>query len=416
MSTLQYWLWLATRAGLRTGEAAALAGQFGTPEAAYFADPAEYDLLRLPGALRESLRDKSMEGVEAIFARCERLGVRVLTLQDAQYPERLRQLHDRPAVLYLKGREMALDREAAIGVVGARRCTPYGVDLSRRLGQDLARRGAVLVSGIAQGVDAAALRGALSAGGRVISVLGGGIDVVYPPSSADLFEEIAVRGLLVSEYPPGTPTAGAHYPVRNRIISGLSVGVAVVEAGERSGALITARLALDQNRDVFAFPGPVGAPMSVGPNRLIQRGEAKPVFGVDDILEEYENLYPAVRPSKPPVSAPRNSRPAPPRREPVSPPAEGNGKQEMVDKAPGRAYSTFETYPGGASFSDDEKAVLLALGEDTLHPDELAEAAGIPARRVLSALTILEMRGVVRSAPGSRFAAAVVFRRRESPD
>ena len=335
MSTLQYWLWLATRAGLRTGEAAALAGRFGTPEAVYFADREEYSLLRLPDGLQASLRDKSMAGVEEILERCDRLGLRILTLQDAQYPERLRQLHDRPAVLYLKGRDMALDREAAVGVVGARRCTPYGVDLARRLGRDLAERGAVLVSGIAQGVDAAAIRGALAGGGRVVSVLGGGIDVVYPPSSADLFEEVGSRGLLISEYPPGTPTMGQHYPVRNRIISGLSLGVAVVEAGERSGALITARLALDQNRDVFAFPGPVGAPMSAGTNRLIQRCEAKPVFGVEDILEEYETLYPVLRPRRPerrkaPARPPRTREKAAERPSP-----EPQQEQEKVDKKTG---------------------------------------------------------------------------------
>ena len=409
MSTLSDWLWLSTRAGLRTGEAAALARRFGGPRAVYCADPKEFELLRLPMELRRSLVDKSLDGVERILEHCDRLGIDIITLQDASYPERLRHIDDPPAVLYRKGRSFPLDQEVAVAVVGARRCTPYGTNLAAQLGNDLARRGAVVVSGIAQGIDSAALRAALRAGGRVVSVLGGGIDVVYPSSSADLFREIGVRGMLLSEYPPGTPTQGPHYPVRNRIISGVSLGTAVVEAGGKSGALITARLSLDQNRDVFAFPGAVGAPMSEGPNRLIQKGEAKPVFSAEDILEEYENVYPGrltPREALKPTRAKQTEIPRKESRKPAQP-------MEEVDKVPERAYSTFRVEDAG--FTDDEKAVLLALGAESLHPDELAERSGIPARRVLSALTLLEMRGCVQSAPGNMFTAVAVFRGSE-PD
>lgn len=409
MSTLNDWLWLTTRTGLRVGEAAWLAQRLGGPQAVYCADAKEYELLRLPGELRRSLADKSMAAVERVLSDCDRLGIDILTMQDASYPERLRHIEHPPAVLYRKGRAFPLDQEVAVAVVGARRCTPYGTQLAARLGKELAERGAVVVSGIAQGIDSAALRASLRAGGRVVSVLGGGIDVVYPASSADLFEEVGVRGMLLSEYPPGTPTLGPHYPVRNRIISGVSLGVAVVEAARRSGALITARLSLDQNRDVFAFPGAVGAPMSEGTNRLIQQGEAKPIFSVQDILEEYENLYPGrIRPQKGRRAPVRQvvERPRPAAEEAEAP-------LEEVDKSPERAYSTFQA--GDTSFTDDEKAVLLALGADSLHPDELTERAGIPARRVLSTLTLLEMRGCVKSGPGHVFTAVTVYRAAE-PD
>lgn len=409
MSTLSDWLWLSTRAGLRTGEAAALARRLGGPRAVYCADAKEFELLRLPAELRRSLADKSMDGAERILGDCDRLGIDIITLQDASYPERLRHIDDPPAVLYRKGRAFSLDQEVAVAVVGARRCTPYGTNLAAQLGNDLARRGAVVVSGIAQGIDSAALRAALRAGGRVVSVLGGGIDVVYPSSSADLFREIGVRGMLLSEYPPGTATEGWHYPVRNRIISGVSLGTAVVEAAGRSGALITARLSLDQNRDVFAFPGAVGSLLSEGTNRLIQKGEAKPVFSAQDILEEYENVYPGrllPRGAEKPTGAKTAEIPRKRPQKPVQ-------SVEEVDKTPDRAYSTFQAED--ARFTDDEKAVLLALGAEKLHPDELTERSGIPARRVLSALTLLEMRGHVKSAPGNLFTAVTVFRA-EGPD
>ena len=400
MSTLSDWLWLSTRAGLRTGEAAALARRFGGPRAVYCADPKEFELLRLPAELRRSLADKALTTAERVLADCDRLGIDIITLQDASYPERLRHIDDPPAVLYRKGRAFPLDQEVAVAVVGARRCTPYGTQLATELGRDLARRGAVVVSGIAQGIDSAALRAALREGGRVVSVLGGGIDVVYPSSSADLFREIGSRGMLLSEYPPGTPTQGPHYPVRNRIISGLSLGTAVVEAGERSGALITARLSLDQNRDVFAFPGAVGAPMSAGTNRLIQKGEAKPIFSAEDILEEYEAVYPGRLSPREAPKPTRTKQTEIPRKEPRKPAQ----TLEEVDKTAERAYSTFRAEDVG--FTDDEQAVLRALGAESLHPDELAERSGIPARRVLSALTLLEMRGCVKSAPGHVFTAA----------
>lgn len=395
MAALKYWLWLTTRKGLGNQGVALVLDRFGSPEQAYFADPGEYDLLP-PGAAA-ALRDRSMDAAERIMGDCDRLGVRIMTQQDADYPTRLRQLDDAPHVLYLKGNLPDFDEEAAIGVVGTRDATEYGKTVAGRLGLELARGGAIVVSGTAAGIDTCAVRGALQGGGTPVCVLGGGVDVPYPKGNRFLYEDVAAAGLLISEYPPGTENHGPHFPIRNRIISGLSVGVVVVEAGEfGSGAVITANHALDQGRDVFAVPGNVDAKSSRGCNRLIQQG-AKPVLGAEDILCEYRSRYPVKLSRRAVMSQEEEAQRLQTVEQPSAP-----GKPAAPVKSEQRQSKPERS---GQGLTDDELALLHALDDKSLQTDELVEQTQIPARRVLSALTMLQIAGWIEERPGKRFAA-----------
>ena len=395
MSAVKYWLWLSALEGLRNQSRLALLEHFGTPENIYYADPGELlHVEGLPAGQRALLENRNLSAADHIFGECERLGLRILTMQDADYPARLLNIYDPPVLLYLKGRLPAVDEEVTVALVGTRRATPYGVRAAEELGYGLAKQGAVVVSGIAEGIDAAAIRGALRAGGRVLSVLGGGIDRVYPASSEYLFSDVPQSGCLISEYPPRTEPKGEHFPVRNRILAGLSLAVAVVEAPlDRSGALNTAHTALEQGRDVFAVPGGIDAPMSRGCNQLIREG-AGLVTDAWDLLREYQAVYPEkLAPAAYEVPETlgyqaRQRAAAAPRETEKRPPA-------------GRRVIT----PAEESLTDDQIAVLRALGGETAQVDEVIEETGLSARRVLSALTVLTMQELVAEESGKRFRA-----------
>lgn len=400
---LKYWVWLAELPGLKSPARLALLRHFGSPEDLFFADREELLLAEnVPPAQAELALNRDLSAADRILADCQRLGQRILTIQDAEYPQRLRNIFDPPLVLYAKGRMPAIDEEAAIAAVGTRKCTPYGIASAERLGQELAACGAVVVTGLARGVDSAAARGALRAGGTVIGVTGGGLDVVYPAENGDLYADVAAAGVLLSEYPPGSPPDKAHFPVRNRIMSGLSVAALVVEAPERSGALITARLALEQGREVYAVPGPIGAPMSVGCNRLIRDGAGLAAEGWD-ILRDFQERFPEkLRPAR---DIPAWT-PLPTRRRAAPEPRQ---KPEAVPEAASKPEEALRTVsPEG--LTDDQIALLRTLeAKAPIQVDDLIETTGIPARRVSSALTMLEIDGMVRPHSGKRYTRTVTL-------
>lgn len=404
MSNLKYWLWFTQRKGLAGQNAQRVLEHFGSPESAYFADRGEYELLDgLSAETLRSLEDKSLRRADQILGDCDRLGIRILTRQDAAYPERLAAIHQPPMVLYMKGRPVTFDEEAAVAIVGTRGATPYGIQAAADLSMELTRSGALIVSGIAEGIDTAAIRGALNAGGSVVSVLAGGIDVIYPKENRFLFQDVAAVGTLISEHPPGTEPWGSLFPVRNRIISGLSVGVIAVESGSVGGTLHTVNHALEQNREVFAVPGPIGAPMSEGTNRLIQEGAAKLIMGADDVLCELIDRFPDRlhwKPSMPEEVAEQ-------RRETAAIIKQNSAKkkqapeEKVVDIPPEVEYISKE------KLTEDQRAVLQALEGGQFRADDLVEQTQIEARRVLSALTILQVQGYVTEESGKRFKACV---------
>ena len=386
---LKYWVWLSELKGLRNQTRLALLRRFGDPESIFYADADE--LLLTDGVERSQLKlleNHDLAPADRILADCQRLDIQLLTLSDAAYPGRLKNIYDPPALLYCKGRLPLLDDLLCVAVVGTRDCTPYGVACAEKLGFGLASGGAAVVSGLAKGIDAAAIRGALRAGGVTVGVVGNGLDVYYPYESRYLYEDVASAGILLSESPPGTEPASGHFPVRNRIISGLSLAALVVEAPEKSGALITAATALEQGRDVFAVPGPIDAPASVGCNCLIRDG-AGLVSDASDILREYEGRF---------VLNLKESREQP----------ETLGYQARTAPEPKPVAPTLSLQHSDAELTDDQIAVLKALSDtEPMQVDDLTELVEIPTRRVLSALTVLEIDQYVAQHPGKRYTRTV---------
>lgn len=402
MAELEYWLWLTTRKGLGAAGALTVIDHFITPERAYYGEREDYDALPLPPFARQSLLDKSMDGANKILGDCDRLGVRVMTFQDADYPQRLRQIGVPPVVLYIRGKTFRFDEEPAIGVVGMRRSTQAGRARAERFGMELAANGALVVSGIAEGIDCCAVRGALKGGGPAVSVLAGGVDVPFPWENRYLFEDVAAAGALISEYPPGTPHKGSHFNPRNRILSGLCVGVLAVECEPTGGTMLTVNHALEQGREVYAVPVGLDEQCARGTNRLIRERKAKLAERAEDILEDFVELFPAKLAALAPLSrsvaearlsAPEEDKPAPetPKKAESAPSA-----RELIPREQQKSR-----------FTDDELAILAAAARSALTADELVEKTQIPAKRVLSALTMLQVQGAVEERPGRRFCALV---------
>ena len=312
---------------------------------------------------------------EAEIAAVRKLGGDILLLDDGVYPSSLREIYDPPIVLYVKGAWAECLDQPCIGVVGSRKCSTYGQNSAMMLARDLAQRGMTVVSGFARGIDAAAHRGALEAGGRTVAVLGTGIDEVYPRDHKKLAEEVlAGGGALVSQFPLGTPPVSENFPYRNRIISGLSLGIVVVEAAENSGSLITARLAIEQNREVFAVPGNITSRNSFGTNYLIKGAGAKLVQQWQDIATEM-----------PPQLAARLLPP---------PFIETRAQSPLTNK--------LAFVPEGSS--PTETSVFRLLSHDSpAHVDWLVEKSKLPISELTAALLTLEMRELVRALPGRCF-------------
>ena len=408
---LVHWIWLATRQSVSDRMKVELLRHFQDPEEIYYAR--EGDFRHIEGLSEEglsSLSDKSLQQAEAVLHQCNREKLGILTFQDASYPSRLKNISDPPVVLYYKGRLPDFDGTPLIGVVGTRRASAYGLTAAKRMGYQIARCGGIVVSGMAAGIDGMAMSGALTAGREVVGVLGCGADIVYPPSNRPLYGDVEKYGCILSEFLPGTPPIGRNFPRRNRIISGLSCGVLVVEAPEKSGALITAHQALDQGRDVFVVPGNIDVDSFVGSNRLLRDG-AIAVSSGWDILSEYQAVYPdkivreegkvhlTVYPDEVQTPAKVAQKCALPKKNKAKKAADD---KKVIDNPAPPTYS--DVNKDLSRLSDQERALADALsGGERLVDDVIAEL-GLPAAKVLSMLTILEIKGYVRRLPGKRIA------------
>ena len=397
MSALKFWVWLTEQNRLGGPARQALLEHFGSPEEIYYAEPG--DLLQVEGITADqvqALENKSLDRAQSILEECARKDIFLLTAQDALYPQRLKNIYDPPLLLYGRGSMPLFDEEAAVAVVGTRSCSPYGIRTAERFGFEMSKQGGLVVSGLARGIDAASQLGALRAGGLTAAVLGCGVDVVYPPENDRLYEDVAASGVLLSEYPPGAEPFGWHFPARNRILSGLCLATLVVEAPEKSGALITAATALEQGRDVFAIPGPLDAEGSVGCNRLIRDGAGLATESWD-ILREYQSRYPHK------LHPDGEKLPPLPKKSEIFYP-ERSKKQKVAPSG----LPVINVRRNAEGLTDDQIKVLRILDDkEPMLTDDIALRANVPVRRILSAVTMLEIDGYTRQEGLRKFVRTV---------
>ena len=392
---LIYWLWFALLEGITDRQKLLLLQHFQDPEEIYHI---QGNISGVSEEIMEALEDKDLQRARDILADCAGKGIRVLTLRDEGYPEKLRNTYDPPLVLYVKGILPRWNTVPVIGIVGTRKASMYGLHTAMCFGGQIAACGALVVSGGAAGVDAKAMEGALDAGCPVVGVLGCGVDVVYPASNRRLFERVVEKGCLISEYPPKTPGIHWHFPQRNRIISGMSDGLLVVEAPEKSGALITARRAMEQGRDIFVVPGNVDVDSCAGSNALLQDRAVAALSGWD-VVKEYEALYPG-KVSKKPIPEEVLKVAQKPAVLEKSERFDGMIQKKAIDKEEKSTYSVLDSV--AAALPETEQAVLALVPREGVLVDDVIAEAELPASTVRSILTKLSLKGLTVSHPGGR--------------
>jgi DNA processing protein len=358
MDDKKYWVGFNLIKGIGAVRMQALINTFDDLESAWKAAPVDLAGAGLSLKLIERIiQAREQVDLEKVWARIKSQGIKILTWKDEAYPQRLKEIEQPPPVLYIRG-EYLPDDLYAVAIVGTRRVTPYGRQITEELSSYLASNGITVISGLARGVDAIAHQTALKAGGRTIGVLGSGVDKIYPPEHRQLAERMMESGAILSDYAPGTPPDASNFPPRNRIISGLSLAVVVIEAGETSGALITAEFAAEQGREIFAVPGSILAPQSKGTNKLIQKG-ALPLLSVNDLMQAL-NLT-------------------------------RMGEQKAVRKI--------------IPADETEARLMNVLGTEPLHVDEIRNQTELPIEKVSAALALMELKGMVRQVGGMNYVA-----------
>jgi DNA processing protein len=358
MDDRKYWVGFNLIKGIGAVRMQGLVAYFGELESAWRADSVSLAGAGLGAKVIERvIQARENVNLDQVWEKIESQGIKILTWQDEAYPARLKEIDQPPPVLYIRG-EYLPDDLFAVAIVGTRRVTPYGRQITEEISSFLAANGITVISGLARGVDAIAHQAALRAGGRTLGILGSGVDKIYPPEHRALAEQMMERGGIISDYAPGTPPDASNFPPRNRIIAGLSLAVLVVEAGETSGALITAEFAAEQGREVFAVPGSILAPQSKGTNKLIQRG-ALPLLSASDLMQALDLTR--------------------------------VGEQKSARKI--------------LPADDTEARLLNVLGSEPLHVDEIRSQAELPIEKVSAALVLMELKGMVRQVGGMNYVA-----------
>jgi len=378
MTKVKLWLWLTLSKGISSGKITALFGKFDTIEDIYKAGKADYSgISGITLKDAEQLSDKNMKYAEKVIEECKRKGIRILTFESPLYPQNLMNIFDPPYVLYVRSKEkLDLNKYLCIAVVGNRENTEYGRIVTEDIVGKLAKEGVTIVSGMAKGIDAIAHASALQSGAKTIAVLGSGVDVCYPTENKNLMNAIIENGMVLSEFPPSMPPLKANFPQRNRIISGLSAATLVTEAGNPSGSLITASVALEQNREVYAVPGNITSKHSKGCNDLISTTGAKMVVDAEDILVDFRDCYSDVLESNIPINK-----------------EEKDGEEQEF-------ISMNDKYK---ELSETEKLIVKSMSAVPIHIDALAEKTKLSAEELTSELTLLEISGMVKSYRGKMF-------------
>ncbi len=395
---LTYWVWLA-QLKLPLWRKHQLLQRFRDPEELYHTD---WDALReeIDPKIRKELEQRDLSAARGIVEASQDKNISILPFDGATYPERLRNIEDAPLVLYCRGILPDWESGPAIGIVGTRKASSYGLQTAMRFGKQIAACGGIVVSGGAFGIDTVAMGGAIHEGKYTVGVLGSGVDVVYPKSNTAFFETVVENGCLISEYPPGTPAYAHNFPQRNRIISGLCSGILVVEAPARSGALITAERAREQGRDVFVVPGNVGTDACAGSNDLLRQGAAPALTGWD-VVREYQWLYPQVENRQESAEFSREEQQLLVAQNPKIPTNEKKEKHVVPKKSIDNGEKSAYSVPIRPSqLTAEEQAAAALLTENVQSMDDVIARMDMPAGKALSLLTKLTLKGVAQSHPG----------------
>ncbi len=379
MTDIKLWLWLTLAKGISSRKISALFEKFDSVGEIYKAEKEDFaGIFGISKRDAQTLTDKSLNKAEAVIEVCKAKGIRILTFDSPLYPQNLAHIYDPPYVLYVRSKErLDLNKHLCMSVIGNREITDYGRAVTRKISGDLAKEGVTVVSGMARGADGEAHAAALRAGAKTIAVLGCGADICYPFEHKSLMNEIINNGMVISEFSPGTPPLPGNFPKRNRIISGLSVATIVTEAANPSGTLITASIALEQNREVFAVPGNITSKHSEACNKLIGSDGAKAVMSAEDILKNFRECYAELlKTNKPQMKEETEER----------------SKQEILP-----LNDMYKELP------ETDRLIIKNMSVVPIHIDELAKKTKIPQEEILSALTMLEISGMVKSYPGKFF-------------